>query len=162
MPTEFVYIKGKLSWCRTHKLNPWGKYTVTIHPLPGEDLEKVRKLQEQGAKNLIKKDDDGYFVSYSRPSELTRKDGRKVGLTPVEVFDKEGNPVLQQVGNGSDGVVKLEVYSHKTPGGGTAKAARLMAVRVDEMVPYEPNRDMQKDEELAAQGLQFVVPKPNF
>jgi hypothetical protein len=160
--TEYVYIRGKLSWVRTKAANPWGKWCVTIHPLPGEDLEKVRELTAEGVKNVVKKDDDGYFVTYSRPQELTDKLGRKRGLAPVEVMDKEGKVFEENIGNGSDGTIKLEVYRHRTPGGGEAKAARLMAIRVDNHIPYEPNRDMQKDQQLAVQGLQFSKPQPTF
>jgi hypothetical protein len=141
---------------------PWGKYTAMIYPLPGEDLEKVRELAAKGVKNMIKKDDDGYYVTYSRPSEKTDKNGRKFGLAPVEIMLKDGSPFLGNVGNGSDGTLKLEVYQHSTPSGSKTYAARLMAIRVDELVPYEPNRDMQKDQLMAVEGLQFSPAQPNF
>ncbi len=159
--TDYIYIRGKLKWVRTTAVNPWGKYTCTIYPLP-EDLEIIRNLQAEGVKNLIKKDDDGYYVTYSRPSEKTDKNGRKFGLAPVEIMDKDGQPFLGNVGNCSDGTVKLEVYQHGTPSGGKAKAARLMAIRIDELVPYEPNRDMQKDQEMATRGLAFAPAQPKF
>jgi hypothetical protein len=160
--TDYVYIRGKLKWVRTTAVNPWGKYTCTVYPLPGEDLEKVRELQSEGVKNLLKKDDDGYYITYSRPSEKTDKNGRKFGLAPVEIMLKDGSKFDGNVGNGSDGTVKLEVYQHSTPSGGKAKAARLLAIRVDELVPYEPNRDMQKDQEMATRGLQFAPAQPTF
>lgn len=159
--TDYIYIRGKLSWCRTNTVNPWGKYTCTVHPI-SEDMPLVYKMQEEGVKNSIKKDDDGYFITYSRPSEKTDRLGRKFGLAPVQVMDKDGKEFHENIGNGSDGTVKLEVYRHKTPGGGEAKAARLMAIRVDNHVPYEANRDMQKDQEMATRGLQFAVPHPTF
>lgn len=101
-------------------------------------------------------------MTYNRPMEMTDKMGRKHGMAPVEVMLKDGTPYDGLIGNGSDGVVKLEVYRHKTPGGGEAKAARLMAIRVDELIPYEANRDMQKDQEMATRDLQFIKPNPTF
>lgn len=161
MATEFVYLKGKGSWIRTQTVNPWGKWTCTLHPNPGEDLEKIRELQAQGLKNLMKKDDDGYFITFSRPTERVDKLGRKTGLAPVEVMLPNGQKYDGLVGNGSDVTIKLEVYEHKTPGGGKAKAARLAAIRLDNLVPYEPNRDMLKDQKDLVRGLQ-EVPQPSF
>lgn len=162
MPIENVYIRGKGSWIRTNKTNPWGKWVATIHPTPGDDLEKVRELSAQGVKNQIKKDDDGYFITYSRPSEKEDRLGRKYGLAPVTVVDNTGVPYTQPIGNGSDITLKLEVYQHNTPGGGKAKAARLAAIRVDNLVPYTPDRDMMKDEKEPLEGLADAEPNPKF
>lgn len=161
--TDFVYIKGKLFWNRTLQVNPWGKWVQTVYP-DSDSLEKVRELQAEGMKNTLKKDDDGYFITFNRPSEKTDRMGRKYGLAPVEVIGPDGSKYEGLIGNGSDGVVKLEVYQHKTPGGGMAKAARLMAIKVDTLVPYDPNKDMLPDEQKAVQGLDmpFKPQQPNF
>jgi hypothetical protein len=34
-------------------------------------------------------------------------------------------------------VIKLAVYEHATPSGGKAVAARLEAIRIDELVPFK-------------------------
>jgi hypothetical protein len=162
MPTENVYIRGKGSWIRTNQTNPWGKWVATIHPTPGEDLEKVRELSAAGVKNVIKKDDDGYFITYSRPSEKEDRMGRKYGLSPVQVVDNTGKPFSDLIGNGSDVTIKLEVYQHNTPGGGKAKAARLAAIRVDNLVPYIPDRDMMKDQKEPLKGMDEAKPNPAF
>src|SRR6266436_5688770 len=150
--TENIYIQGKVSWLKARTINQWNKYSVTIHPKP-EDLEKIRDLQSEGLKNMLKKDDDGYFVSFNRPVSKEFKSGKIITYAPPEVFDKDGNPFDGNVGNGSDATIKLEVYLHDTPGGGKAKAARWISARIDNLVPYEPDRDLTEDQKAAAAGL---------
>jgi len=158
--TEFVYLQGKAAWVRTKAPNPWGKWTVTLYP-NAESLEKVRALQAEGCKNVLKKDDDGYNVTFSRPTEKEDRLGRKYGLTPVEVVDKSGQPFDENIGNGSDITVKLEVYQHKTPGGGKAKAARLLGIRVDNLVPYTRD-DFDEDQLRAVKDLEKQPAQPQW
>lgn len=141
MATEAVYITGKLSWVRHITPNEWHKWTVTVHPTP-ESVEKIRELQGEGVKNVLSKDDDGWKVTFNRPVSREVK-GKIIGLEPPMVVDKEGKLLhTALVGNGSDGVVKLDVYSHRVPGSDKkAKAARWVALRVDTLVPYEKDRD---------------------
>lgn len=160
--TDTVYIKGKLSWVKSNQPDEWGKWKVTVHP-DNAGLEKIRELQGEGIKNVLKKDEDGYKTTFSRPTQKMIK-GKVVGLTPPEVLVLDGtNPdgtvktkpltgVL--VGNGSDGIVKLEVYQHSTPGGGKAKAARLVSIRVDNLIPFEINRDFNPSQQEAVAGLE--------
>lgn len=144
MKTEYVYVQGKASWARLVKPEQWAdgsQWKITLHPTT-ESLEVIRDLQAQGLKNVIKKDDDGYFVTFRRPVSKARKNGGVIAYTQPEVIDKDGVPMDGSViGNGSDVVVKLEVYSHKTPTGGNAKAARLHTVKVFDLVKYTPEKD---------------------
>lgn len=152
-PKEEVYIQGKLSWCRLVKPNDWSKWSVTIHPNP-KDLEVVRELQAEGLKNVIKKDDDGYYVQFSRPVNKETSKGKMLAFTAPTVVDKDGIPMDGfKVGNGSDGTVKLEVYQHGTPGGGRAKAARLVSVRVDNLVLFDPDTGFSDEEKENVSGL---------
>jgi hypothetical protein len=128
---------------------------VTVHP-NNESLEKIRELQAEGLKNIIKKDDDGYLVTFSRPVQKTIN-GVVRGYTPPVVLNKDGTPFVHgdvQIGNGSDGTVKLEVYQHKTPGGGKAKAARWEALRIDNLVPFKKERDFPADQQKSMAGLE--------
>jgi hypothetical protein len=150
--SEFKYIQGKVSWFRSDVPNNWNKYACQIHP-DAKSLEIIRDLQAQGLKNQLKKDEDGYFVNFSRPVTKTFDTGKIITFTPVEVFDKEGNPYYGTVGNGSDATLKIEVYEHKTPGGGTAVAARWVSARIDNLVPFNPGTDLTAREAEAAQGL---------
>lgn len=149
-----VYVKGKLSWVRHDRPNEWGKYTVTLHP-DTPSLEIIRELQAEGVKNQIKKDEEGYYVTFSRPVSKEIK-GRIVTFSPVELLDGRQPPLPDGsfpplrdvlVGNGSDGVVKLETFYHRTPGtNGKAMAARLAAIRVDNLVPFD--KQSRTEEEL--------------
>jgi hypothetical protein len=153
--TEFVFLRGKVKWCRPDKVNEWGKWSTVLYP-DAESLEKVRELQAQGIKNVVRKDEDGYNVSFSRPMSREIK-GKVIGMTPVDVFEADGKTPLRQanIGNGSDVIIKLEVYGHATPGGGKAKAARWLSMAVLDLVPYAPEDQGEKleNEVRAAKGL---------
>lgn len=154
---EYYYFQGKCKWFRPLKTNEWGKWSHVLYP-NDEALEKIRELQSEGVKNVLKKDEDGYFISIGRNSEIKRKsDGggvKMVGMTPPEVIDKEGKPCgLINVGNGSDITTKVEVYSHGTPGGGKAKAMRWMSSRIDNLIPYEAVKDEYPAEAKQTDGL---------
>lgn len=162
MNTEYVYIQGKLSWVKTQTPDEWGKWKCTVHP-NAASLDKIRDLQAEGLKNVLKKDEDGYYVAFSRPTQKMIK-GKVVGLAPPEILQADGKTPLTGVlvGNGSDGTVKLEVYSHGTPGGGKAKAARLLSIRVDNLIPFEMKRDFTRGQQEAVLGLEEVPPEPLF
>lgn len=152
--TEYIKIPGKLSWVKTSNPNKWHKWTVTVHPTP-DGLELVRNLQADGVKNVLSKDEDGWKVTFSRPTSKEIK-GKVVGLVPPEVFQADGVTPLRDilVGNGSDGVVKLEVYTHGIPGSDKkAKAARFLSLRIDNLIPFELKRDFDEDGQRAAEGL---------
>jgi hypothetical protein len=147
-----IYIQGKVSWFRPKVPNKWNKWSVQIHPT-NEGLEKIRDLQAQGLKNQLKKDDDGYFFSVSRPVTKETAGGRILSFAPVEVFDADGKPFDSPVGNGTDATLKIEVYEHNTPGGGKAKAARWVSARIDNLIPFDTGRDLNDFEKEASKGL---------
>ncbi len=150
--TETVYVQGKVSWFRNKTPNQWNKYAVQIHPNV-KDLEVIRELQSQGLKNVIKKDDDGYYISFTRPVTKEYQSGRIQSYAPPTVTDKDGNIYEGQVGNGSDATLKLEVYEHATPGGKKAKAARWVSARIDNLVPFETETDTFPEQKVAIEGL---------
>lgn len=142
MATKLMYFRGKCKWLRADQLNPWGKWAMTLYP-DQETLEIVRDLQAQGLKNVIKKDDDGYYFSVSRPQSIN-VNNKPVGLAAPLVLDgrhklEDGGyaPLRAPVGNGSDVTVEVEVYQHRVPGGtGKGTAMRWKSVRVDNLVPF--------------------------
>lgn len=160
--SEDVYVKGKVSWVKAVTPNDWDKWTVTLHP-DAESLEVIRELQADGIKNRMKKDDDGYFIQFSRPTTIELRKGVKTGVTPPEVVDSNGAPLEGvAIGNGSDATVKLEVYSHPTPGGGRAKAARWAALRIDNLIPFNRDTDYpDQDRKEVSEGLR-EQPQPLF
>lgn len=139
--SDTVYIKGKVSWVKYVTPDPmYNKWSVQIHP-DQEGLEAIRELQTQGVKNQFKKDEDGYYINFSRPTERKMK-GKIIGMTPPVVLNSEGVPMDGvAIGNGSDGTLKLEIYSHPTPSGGKAKAARWAGLKIDNLVPFNKDTD---------------------
>ena len=172
--TEFVYIKGKTKWFKHVTpdvfVGPDGKkkesWKHTIWP-DEESLDAIRKLQAQGLKNVLKIDDDGYYITFSRPTKLSRKTG-DIQLDPPLVLLNDGKTQYgDMVGNGSDVTTKLEVYQHGIPGSTKkAKAARWLSTRIDNLVPYAPNFDPESDlsraEQRAAKGLTEPTTKGGF
>lgn len=172
MATEFLYLKGKVKWCRPHMPDPWGNYKTEFYPT-AEDLVKVKALKEtkngvSGIKNTIKKDEDGEYISLRRPQSKVMK-GVVKGFTPPEVLDGSqtlpdgSNPPLREtpIGNGTDATIKISVYTHGTPGGGKARATRWEAIRVDNLVPYEGRKDFTDGEAKQVEGL-AESPKPQW
>jgi hypothetical protein len=152
---SFIEIEGELHWCRTDKpeTDPWNntKWKATIYPTQ-EAMPKVMDLQAQGCRNTLKKDDKGYYVTFSRPVEIKNKSGAVVQrLEKPKVVKADGvTPIEGLIGNGSKGVVRLELRSYKTPQGGTGHSARLDAIKVTELIPYGDTN--QQDSNSAGWG----------
>jgi hypothetical protein len=166
---EEIYIKGKLKWFSANRLDKFGKWSTIVYP-DTESLEKIRELQAEGVKNTIKKDEDGYFVRFTRPPTIDKFihgiGKQKVALEAPKVVGKDGIPIEELIGNGSDGTLKIEVYEHGTPPApgsskpGKAKAVRWMAARIDNLVPYTPASRTPSDQK-ALSGLD-EQPEPMF
>jgi hypothetical protein len=140
-----MYLTGTLKWAVTKTPDQWGAYKIVIYP-DEPSLEKVRDLQAKGLKNVLKRDEEGWFVSFRRQHSKEIR-GKEVIFPPPEVLGPDGTPIDDLIGNGSKGTVKLVVYSHNTPGGGKAMAARFEALKINELVPYD---NKQKDQQAIA------------
>jgi len=146
MATDNVYLQGKAKWVRVSVPDMYGKYAMVLYPNE-ESLNKIKKLKEiktvngkqyEGIKNRLRRDEDGDSMSFSCPSEKMVKGVRRLYAAPM-ILDENNLPISTGVGNGSEVTIKLETYSYNPPGnkmGGTA--ARLVSVRVDKLVPYDP------------------------
>lgn len=150
--TEMVELFGKVSWVHAVSLNRFEKWSVTLHPTQ-ESLEKIRELQAEGLKNVIKKDEDGYYVQFSRPPHKETQSGKIISFAPPVVIDANGLPLDGRIGNGSDAMIELEVYEHPTPNGGKARAARWRAMRVDNLIPFDPDSDFRGETKEIVDGL---------
>ena len=157
---EEIYLKGKAKWANRLYVPDieYKKWGLVLYP-DVASLEIIRDLQAQGVKNVLKKDDDGYYISLGRPTEKVIR-GKVVPFSPPVVLDKEGNATTVSIGNGSDVTVKIEAYAHGTPGGGKAKAIRLQSVRIDNLVPYAQDSFTAAEVEQTA-GL-AEQPAPQF
>lgn len=145
------FFQGKAKWARLERVNDWGKWTIVLYP-NAKSLERIRELQAEGVKNVIKKDDDGYYTTFSRPNTKLIK-GKIIAFPPVSVVTDDKLPFTGIIGNGSDCTLKCEIYSHSTPGGGKAKAIRLESVRIDTLVPFNPDTGFSLAEKEQVKGL---------
>jgi hypothetical protein len=139
--SDFVTLTGEFHWHKhvdaekspfTLKGEPekWAWKTMFIPDQ--ESLMKVMDLQSEGVKNKLSKLEDrpGYSVNFSRPTKIG-KAGKE--LAPPKVYQADGTtPFEGRVENGSKGVITLELYEHKTPNGGKAKAARWLSSTITE------------------------------
>lgn len=141
--SEIVELKGKLKWVQHIRPDTTfepHKWRVTLYP-DAPSLEKIKALKKEGLQNHLKMDDDGQYMQFGRPTERTIR-GVREGMKPPVVIHKSGEPIEVMIGNGSDGIVELETYRHKTQQPGvTKKAARWKGLRVDNFIPYEVKRD---------------------
>jgi hypothetical protein len=155
---EELYLKGKAKWANRLYVPDieYKKWGLVLYP-DHASLEIIRDLQAQGVKNVLKKDDDGYYISLGRPTEKVIR-GKVIPFSPPVVLDADGNATTVSIGNGSDVTVKMEVYSHGTPTGGKAKAMRLQSVRIDNLVPYAQDSFTPEEQELTA-GLAEQPPQ---
>jgi hypothetical protein len=157
MPSVDVFLKGKLKWVQTKQPDQFGNWKATIYP-DAESLEIIRTLQAKGLKNVLGKDDEGYHITFRRPQNKKVR-GELRGFTAPVVLLGDGSICNDLVGNGSDGYLKVEVYDYKPPVGQMAKAARLVSLRIDNLVPY--NKDMLPKEQ-AREALGLAEQKPLF
>lgn len=139
------YFEGKIKWAKIidepkeetfeHK----GKKIVkkpawTLNLYPTEKALKAFKNSNSQLK--VREDEDGEFISFSRPLWGKDKDGNDVKRDPPRILDKDGNVMKGiYIGNGSDVTVLVDIYNTRM-GPGT----RLEAVRVENLIEYDKNK----------------------
>jgi hypothetical protein len=159
---DYVYFKGKGSWFQ-HLFqfdDKFGKWSIQIHLTP-ESLEEFKALK---LKTHLKMDDDGWYTKLSRPREKLTRGGKRIVFDAPMVFDKDMMPIRKgtNIGNGSDITCKCEIYQYTPPGSKNKEnAIRLAEVRIDNLIPYNPDKDYTPEEASAAEGLKDQ-PKPVF
>lgn len=141
MQSEEMTFKGKLSWVRMVQPNKFDKWSLTLHP-DAESLKKISVLQKEGIKNQLKIDDDGNYLQISRPTTIELRRGVKTPVSQPVITNSDGSPMEGvAVGNGSDGIVTCEVYSHPVPNTDKrAKAMRLLSLEVTNLIPFEMSK----------------------
>ena len=142
MATENVILQGKGKWVKVYQPNMFNKWSLDLYM----DSESITKFKDMKVKNHLKKDEDGYYVTFSRATSRKVR-GRDVPLAPPTVLDKDNLPTTIAIGNGSDLTVKMEVYSYKPPTSQVLEyATRIAGVRIDNLVPF--GDDSRSDEEI--------------
>lgn len=154
--TAEYFLQGKCKWLNNHQPDKFSKWGVVLYPTEAS-LEVINKLKEnrtghKGIMNTLKKDDEGYYMTFAKKTEIKKKDGSIQRLTPPELFDgtqklPDGSyPPLKNttlVGNGSDVTIKIEVYHYKDfSGSGEGSAARWVSARIDNLIPYGGTNDL--------------------
>tara|TARA_B100000927_G_C16193277_1_gene360378 strand:- start:25 stop:537 length:513 start_codon:yes stop_codon:yes gene_type:complete len=137
MPSTQIDIKGTLEWAKVFESNrdhnEWnedkeGEYKVTVTT----DKKTADALVKAGCQKKIEEVDGGHRITVVRP-HVGSQDW--MGGAPV-VADKSGKEWNLEdnglIGNGSKGIVKVEIYPTKV-GSGT----RLVGLQVLDHVVYE-------------------------
>ena len=156
---DWYYFQGKASWSKVQVPDlEYKNWTIRVHLNP-ESLNTFNKLKEDdgevsGILNEVKRDDDGDFVNFKRPMFKNFGSGDEP-LAPPEVLDCESRPMKKEehIGNGSDVTIKCECYKYNKPfRKGKGRALRMVAVKVDNLVPYT-RADFTERQEKAVEGL---------
>lgn len=146
-----VTLKGKGKWI-SKTMKEWDKpdgtkdrsWSILFYP-DEQSLEEIRDLQMRGLKNRLRKDDDGICLSLSRKYEKLIK-GKVVTFDPPFIKDVEGKDIEQDVGNGSEIIVELDVYEHSVPGSkNKSVAARYEGVTVTKLNEYTGTPSTKQD-----------------
>ena len=152
MPATNIDVKGKIEWAKVFESNrdraEWntetdGEYKVTVIT----DKATAKSLTDAGCMKKIVEVDGGFKVTFSRPHTGMQD---WMGGAPI-VADKSGKTWDLEskglIGNGSEGIVKVEIYPTRTGRTGT----RLLGLQVLDHVVYESeggssqSRSMFKD-----------------
>lgn len=130
------YFEGKAKWAKVYKPDEkYNRYTIDVF-LDEPSWASYRKSGLQ----LKTRDDpeDGKYVRFALAASRLVKD--EIVKAKPEVYDKDNNPITTDIGNGSKVTVKVETFDTKNGPG-----HRLVAVRVEELVPYSSSKDVSED-----------------
>jgi hypothetical protein len=149
--TERVFLTGKVKYCNALQPSKFNKWNCNIY-LDKESYEKVLVwLEKDRIMNKLQKDDDGYYMNFSRPVAMETRKGKIIPFNPPIVLDSDGETQLANclIGPGSDVEIKLEKYPFGTEG---KHAVRWEAVRVITLV-QPVVQSFPKKEQQQAWGL---------
>jgi hypothetical protein len=119
------------------------------------DLKKGND-EVDGILNEVQKNDDGGYSVRLKRDFSKNWSGKEQALDPVLVLDHNNLPWQSHVliGNGSDITCKVEYYTYKPKfSKKKGSAIRLSSVRVDQLVPFEMEKDFTEDEKKQVKGL---------
>ncbi len=163
MAKSYEFLSGKLKWANRLTIPDlmYKKWSVVLYP-DQASMAKLMKLKEPPSiLNEIKEDEDGKYITLSRPTSR-QYGGVDRAFTPPLVVNADGTTCTEAIGNGSDGTCKIEVYNYKVKvSNKQGRAIRLEAVRIDNLVRYEPKTDRTEEEAKLAKGLD-EQPTPMF
>jgi hypothetical protein len=136
MASTFHFFDGEARWARVRSPNQFGNYSVDLIV----DKETKKAIKATGMKGNAKDtpDTDEPFFTFRRKAELKKRNGEVVDMGPPEVKLKDGSDFEGLIGNGSKVTVKVEIYDYDSPEFGKGKGCRLVGIRVNELVEYNP------------------------
>lgn len=140
MATKYLYLEGIAQWTKAKEPDEkYNNYSIDLYVTPEADAN----MKQSGAQLTRREDDKGVYYKIKRPHEGIVS-GEKVEWGPPAVRIVTGNelepgvpettPFDGLVGNGSKVTLKLAVYDTKK-----GKGTRWEALRVDELVEYNPD-----------------------
>lgn len=165
--TRYHTFSGKCKWAKLDtpdtKYVQEGKWTIVLYPNEAA-LMQIKEFKKQGLLNHIKMDDDGEYITFSRPVQKLFR-GRLKAFLPPTILNKacpmepgDGPPAGSfilprntKIGNGSDVTVSVEIY-WTGQGEKERPNARLAAVRIDNLVTYT-REDLAPKEQSGVRAL---------
>lgn len=160
MASKLIDIHGKVKYIHAVALNKYNRWSITLYPTD-ESMKLLRELKSEGLKNEFQRDDDGDYMSFHRdPEKLVR--GKTRAFAAPKVIDKDGNLMDgYRVGWGSDVTCRLEYYKNGPKSPYKFAAVRWDSLRVDNLVPFEAERDLPPTEAAEVKSLKEAEePKP--
>lgn len=142
MSTKHYYFTGTVKWAKVRKPDEkYNDYKINLYP----DKESLNLIKESGVQVEPKEDEDGTFYTFRRKNtQLIKNKVEEFGAPKVLNADNTEYDGL--VGNGSKITAKVAVFDTMK-----GKGHRLEVVRVEELVPYEPE---------GSTGGSFSMPPP--
>lgn len=134
MAKQIYRLTGKAAYVsrkfKVFQNSPKPVYTMSFYP---EGAAGRKAIKDTGIKNHAKEDDglksgvEGFFYTLRSNEEYA-------------ILDKNGIPLDENVmvGNGSTVTVELEVETFTSKQHGPQARSKLLAVTIDELVPYIP------------------------
>lgn len=130
MANKTYYFSGIAKWAKVYEPDTkFGvKYLIDLYLDPAS----IDAFGKSGSRLELRESDEGSFIKLSRSKYIKNKEGVDVDQGPPAVVDNAGVPMTDLIGNGSKVTCQVEVFDTKKYGKGT----KLIAVRVDELVPF--------------------------
>ncbi len=158
-PNKIEFLRGKSKWANVIVPGKFAKWTIDLN-LDNDSLTKVLAWKKEGIQNHITKDDDGYWVTISRPIKWKGRDGVEQPMAPPSVLNADNTVYTgTKIGNGSDVEVKVELRSFTVPISKQAgKAMRLVGVKIHDLVDFDIEDYEDPKQTKMASGFPDLIP----
>ena len=145
MATTTHYLSGPCKWAKVHKPDEkYKKFSIDI----GFTKDGLANYTKLGLKNKPKEADGLYWVTFRRdPESKVWINGEQTAAGKPGVFNSDGSPCTDMIGNGSEVTIVVSVYGYDNEFG-KGKGSRLEKVRVDKMVKYEKEAPRSNDPDI--------------